>query len=87
MNTRLRAAALSACAATVLAVGLVAIAGPAYAADGPDVAVTPISLHIAKGVKQAKAKPFQVELLNMGNAGATDVTVICALAAPEGSPQ
>jgi hypothetical protein len=80
MNTRLRAAALRAGAATVLAVGLVAIAGPAYAADGPDVAVTPISLHIAKGVKQAKAKPFQVELLNRGNAAASDVTVKVELA-------
>jgi hypothetical protein len=75
MNTRLRAAFLRAGAATVLAVGLVAVAGPAYAADGPDVAVTPISLHIAKGVKQAKAKPFQVELRNLGNADATDVSV------------
>ncbi|GIF51304.1 LPXTG-motif cell wall-anchored protein [Asanoa ferruginea] len=74
MNTRLRAAALSAGAASVLALGLVAVAGPAYAA-GPDVAVTPISLHIAKGVKEAKAKPFQVELRNFGSGGATDVSV------------
>ncbi|MDG4821618.1 cell wall anchor protein [Asanoa sp. WMMD1127] len=75
MNSRLRAAAIRAGAATVLAVGLVAMAGPAYAADGPDVAVTPISLHLAKGVKEAKAKPFQVELRNFGNAGAKDVSV------------
>ncbi|MEV4620986.1 LPXTG cell wall anchor domain-containing protein [Asanoa sp. NPDC049573] len=76
MNTRLRAAALSAGAATVLAVGLVAVAGPAVAAAaGPDVAVTPISLHIAKGVKEAKAKPFQVELRNFGSGDATGVSV------------
>ncbi|SNT57098.1 hypothetical protein SAMN05421812_11080 [Asanoa hainanensis] len=75
MNTRLRAVVLRAGAATALAVGLVAVAGPAYAADGPDVAVTPISLHLAKGVKEAKAKPFQVELRNFGNAAAKDVSV------------
>ncbi len=75
MNTRLRAVVLRAGAATALAVGLVAAAGPAYAADGPDVAVTPISLHLAKGVKEAKAKPFQVELRNFGNADASDVSV------------
>ncbi|GIF65398.1 hypothetical protein Ais01nite_34330 [Asanoa ishikariensis] len=75
MNTRMRAVALRAGAAAALAVGLVAVAGPAYAADGPDVAVTPISLHLAKGVKEAKAKPFQVELRNFGNAAASDVSV------------
>ncbi|MEV4533158.1 cell wall anchor protein [Asanoa sp. NPDC049518] len=76
MNTRLRAVVLRAGAAAALAVGLVAVAaGPALAADGPDVAVTPISLHLAKGVKEAKAKPFQVELRNFGNAAAKDVSV------------
>lgn len=77
MNTRLRAAVVRAGAATALAVGLVvgAGAGPAFAADGPDVTVVPVSTKIAKGVKKAKAKPFQVELQNSGNAAATDVTV------------
>ncbi|MEV0713826.1 cell wall anchor protein [Asanoa sp. NPDC050611] len=75
MNSRLRAALVRAGAATVLSVGLLAVAGPAYAADGPDVAVTPISTVIAKGVKEAKAKPFQVELRNFGDVDASDVSV------------
>ncbi|GIF76646.1 LPXTG cell wall anchor domain-containing protein [Asanoa siamensis] len=75
MNTR---TLLRAGAAAALAIGFVVVAGPAgpaYAADGPDVAVTPKSLSIAEGVKRAKAKPFVVELDNLGNAVAADVVV------------
>ncbi|GAA1845260.1 cell wall anchor protein [Asanoa iriomotensis] len=75
MNSRSRAALLRAGAATAMAVGLVAVAGPAYAADGPNVSVNPVSSVIAKGVKKANAKPFQVDLPNIGNADATGVTV------------
>ncbi|MEU8084598.1 LPXTG cell wall anchor domain-containing protein [Micromonospora sp. NPDC049101] len=45
--------------ALLAAGGLATVAAPAQAADQADLALTPLSFELAKGVKAAKAKPFK----------------------------
>ncbi|MGN9811179.1 cell wall anchor protein [Micromonospora sp. BQ11] len=60
-----RAALARAGAVALLAAGgLTAVAVPAHAADQADLAVTPLSYELAKGVEDAKAKPFKFQVDN-----------------------
>ncbi|MGC5017201.1 LPXTG cell wall anchor domain-containing protein [Micromonospora sp. DT47] len=62
--------------ALLAAGGLATVATPAHAADQADLALTPLSYELAKGVKEAKAKPFKFTVDNTrGTATAKDVTV------------
>ncbi|MEU9505902.1 cell wall anchor protein [Micromonospora sp. NPDC048170] len=64
--------------ALLAAGGLAAVAAPAHAADQVDLALTPVSYHVAKGVKAAKAKPFKFTVQNLTaavDAKAVTVTV------------
>ncbi|MGQ5264145.1 LPXTG cell wall anchor domain-containing protein [Micromonospora sp. ZYX-F-536] len=61
--------------ALLAAGGLATVAAPAYAADEADLALTPISSELAKGVKAAKAKPFKFTVDNTrGTVDAKGVT-------------
>ena len=56
--------------------GLGAVAGPAYAADKADLQLIPLSYQLAKGVSEAKAKPFKFQVNNtVGTVDAKDVRV------------
>ncbi|MEU8296192.1 cell wall anchor protein [Micromonospora sp. NPDC048909] len=55
--------------------GLATVAAPAHAADQADLALVPVSYDLAKGVKQAKAKPFQFNVENLASVDAKAVTV------------
>ncbi|MER7330677.1 MULTISPECIES: cell wall anchor protein [unclassified Micromonospora] len=62
--------------ALLAAGGLTTVAVPAYAADQADLALTPTSYQLAKGVKAAKAKPFKFTVQNLTDGvDAKDVTV------------
>ncbi|MER7420124.1 cell wall anchor protein [Micromonospora peucetia] len=54
--------------ALLAAGGLAAVAVPAHAADQADLALTPVSYQVAKGVKAAKAKPFKFTVQNLTDA-------------------
>ncbi|MFI7519057.1 cell wall anchor protein [Micromonospora globbae] len=60
--------------ALLAAGGLATVAAPAHAADTPDLAVIPISTELAKGVKEAKAKPFKFTVRNVGTVDAENVS-------------
>ena len=60
--------------ALLAAGGLAAVAVPAHAADQADLALTPVSYHVAKGVKAAKAKPFKFTVQNL--TGAVDAKAV-----------
>ncbi|MGC4790131.1 cell wall anchor protein [Micromonospora sp. DT178] len=60
--------------ALLAAGGLTTFAVPAQAADGPDLAVIPISTQLAKGVDAARSKPFKFTVTNAGTATAEDVS-------------
>ncbi|WBB77967.1 LPXTG cell wall anchor domain-containing protein [Micromonospora sp. WMMD882] len=63
-------------AVTLLTAGLVAVGAPAYAADQADLALVPVSTQLARGVTEAKAKPFVFTVDNTrGTVDARDVTV------------
>ncbi|SCL38500.1 cell wall anchor protein [Micromonospora aurantiaca (nom. illeg.)] len=56
--------------------GLGAAAGPAQAADKADLQLIPLSYQLAKGVSEAKAKPFKFQVNNtLGAVDAKDVRV------------
>jgi LPXTG-motif cell wall-anchored protein len=58
-----------------LAAGTLATVGlPAHAVGAADLAISPISTKLARGVQEAKAKPFQIYVVNQGTAAATGVT-------------
>ncbi|MEU6075800.1 PT domain-containing protein [Micromonospora sp. NPDC047074] len=64
-----RSALARAGAVALLAAGGLAVAAvPAQAADQVDLALTPVSYHVAKGVKAAKAKPFKFTVRNLTDA-------------------
>ncbi|MET8353735.1 MULTISPECIES: LPXTG cell wall anchor domain-containing protein [unclassified Micromonospora] len=50
--------------ALLAAGGLATVAAPAQAADQADLALVPLSYELAKGVKEAKAKPFKFQVDN-----------------------
>ncbi|MET8524663.1 cell wall anchor protein [Micromonospora sp. NPDC005172] len=50
--------------ALLAAGGVATVAAPAQAADQADLALTPLSYELAKGVKAAKAKPFKFQVDN-----------------------
>ncbi|WLS46677.1 LPXTG cell wall anchor domain-containing protein [Micromonospora profundi] len=50
--------------ALLAAGGLATVAAPAQAAAGADLALQPLSYQLAKGVKEAKAKPFKFQVDN-----------------------
>jgi hypothetical protein len=64
-------------AIALLAAGGLAIVGsPAYAAaDQADLTIVPVSGQLAKGVKEAKAKPFKFTVFNSGPSAAKNVVV------------
>lgn len=68
-----RAAARVGAVAALATAALGVAALPAHAAGAADLAVVPISGKLAKGVKEAKAKPFQIYVTNHGGAAATGV--------------
>lgn len=75
MFARTPRAAVRLGAVGALAVGALALAAlPASAAGAADLAISPISTRLAKGVKEAKAKPFQIYVVNRGTAAATGLT-------------
>ncbi|SCL58032.1 hypothetical protein GA0070606_2870 [Micromonospora citrea] len=53
--------------ALLAAGGLTTAAVPAYAADQADLALTPTSYHLAKGVQAARAKPFKFTVQNLSD--------------------
>ncbi|MBM0256093.1 LPXTG cell wall anchor domain-containing protein [Micromonospora sp. 4G55] len=62
--------------ALLAAGGLATVAAPAQAADQADLELIPISYELAKGVKEAKAKPFKFQVDNTrGAVDAKDVAV------------
>ncbi|MGC4764626.1 cell wall anchor protein [Micromonospora sp. DT46] len=61
--------------ALLAAGGLTTVAVPAQAADGPDLALIPISTQLAKGVDAARSKPFKFTVTNAGTATAEDVSL------------
>ncbi|MGN9916097.1 LPXTG cell wall anchor domain-containing protein [Micromonospora palomenae] len=62
--------------ALLAAGGLATVAAPAHAADQADLELIPISKELAKGVKEAKAKPFKFQVDNTrGAVDAKDVAV------------
>ncbi|MEH0971913.1 cell wall anchor protein [Micromonospora sp. CPCC 205546] len=60
--------------ALLAAGGLTAVAVPAHAADGPDLAMAPLSTQLAKGVDEARSKPFKFTVTNAGTATAENVS-------------
>ncbi|MGS2613792.1 cell wall anchor protein [Micromonospora sp. LZ34] len=71
-----RSALARAGVAALLAVGGVSVAAaPAQAADVADLVLAPISTELAKGVEEARAKPFKFTVTNAGPADAKDVDV------------
>ncbi|TDC43580.1 LPXTG cell wall anchor domain-containing protein [Micromonospora sp. KC213] len=64
--TQLHRSALARVGAVALlaAGGLAGVAAPAHAADGADLELIPLSYQLAKGVKEAKAKPFKFQVVN-----------------------
>ncbi|TDC83361.1 LPXTG cell wall anchor domain-containing protein [Micromonospora sp. KC606] len=50
--------------AMLAAGGLAGVAAPAHAADGADLELIPLSYQLAKGVKEARAKPFKFHVVN-----------------------
>ncbi|PZF97735.1 cell wall anchor protein, partial [Micromonospora deserti] len=77
MNLFHRSALARAGAVALLAAGgLTAVAAPAHAADQADLQLIPLSYELAKGVKEAKAKPFKFQVDNTrGTVDAKDVRV------------
>ncbi|HEY0699754.1 MAG TPA: cell wall anchor protein [Micromonospora sp.] len=71
----MRRALLRAGTAALLTAGGLAVAAPAHAVDQADLDLTPSSFVLAKGVKEARAKPFKFTVRNLGPADATDVEV------------
>ncbi|MEV4811073.1 LPXTG cell wall anchor domain-containing protein [Micromonospora avicenniae] len=61
--------------ALIAAGGLAAVATPAHAADEAELHLTPLSYELAKGVKEAKAKPFKFQINNTSAVDAENVTV------------
>ncbi|MGC5332037.1 cell wall anchor protein [Micromonospora sp. DT62] len=61
--------------ALLAAGGLTTVAVPAQAADAPDLALTPISTQLAKGVDAARSKPFKFTVTNAGTGTAKDVSL------------
>ncbi|MGK5737381.1 cell wall anchor protein [Micromonospora sp. URMC 103] len=61
--------------ALLATVGLTTVAGPAHAEDQAELALTPLSYELAKGVKQATAKPFKFQVGNTSGVDAEAVTV------------
>lgn len=61
--------------ALLAAGGLTTVAVPAQAADAPELALTPISTQLAKGVDAARSKPFKFTVTNAGTATAEDVSL------------
>ncbi|MFI7426137.1 cell wall anchor protein [Micromonospora sp. NPDC049836] len=58
----------------VLAAGaLAAVAAPAHASDQAEIALAPISSQLAKGVEEARAKPFKFTVTNSGPGTARNV--------------
>ncbi|WBC13541.1 cell wall anchor protein [Micromonospora sp. WMMA1998] len=56
--------------------GLAAVGGPAHAADQVDLQLIPLSYQLARGVEEAKAKPFKFQVDNAaGTVDAKDVRV------------
>lgn len=61
---------------TLITAALVAVGSPALAVDQADLALVPVSTQLAKGVTEAKAKPFRFTVDNTrGTVDARDVTV------------
>ncbi|WP_018787813.1 hypothetical protein [Micromonospora sp. CNB394] len=77
MTFRYRSTLASAGVAALLSTaGLGALAGPAQAAEKADVQLIPLSYQLAKGVSEAKAKPFKFQVNNtVGTVDAKDVRV------------
>ncbi|MFE0588682.1 LPXTG cell wall anchor domain-containing protein [Micromonospora echinospora] len=76
MNLFTRATLARTGAVTLLTAGLVAVGAPAQAADQVDLSLIPLSGQIARGVSEAKAKPFKFTVDNTGStADARNVTV------------
>ncbi|MER7455583.1 LPXTG cell wall anchor domain-containing protein [Micromonospora sp. NPDC126480] len=74
--TLLRLLARAGAVALLAATGITGVAAPAHAADQADLALTPLSYELAKGVKEAKAKPFKFQVDNTrGDVDATAVRV------------
>lgn len=72
-----RSALARAGVAALLAVGGVTVAAaPAHAADTAELQLIPLSYELAKGVKEAKAKPFKFQVANTGTVDAKDVRVL-----------
>lgn len=62
--------------AVLVAGGLATVATPAHAADQADLQLIPLSYNLAKGVKEAKAKPVKFQVNNTkGTVDAKDVRV------------
>ncbi|MFD0782750.1 cell wall anchor protein [Micromonospora azadirachtae] len=61
--------------ALIAAGGLAAVAAPAHAADQAELHLIPLSYDLAKGVKEAKAKPFKFQINNTSAVDAESVTV------------
>lgn len=68
-STLARAGTVAVLAAGALATG----AAPAHAADQAEIVLAPISTSLAKGVGEAKAKPFKFTVTNVGPATARNV--------------
>ncbi|MEU4677535.1 LPXTG cell wall anchor domain-containing protein [Micromonospora sp. NPDC023737] len=61
--------------AMVVAGGLATVATQAHAADQAELQLIPLSYELAKGVKEAKAKPFKFQVNNTSTVDAKDVRV------------
>ncbi|MEV1328331.1 cell wall anchor protein [Micromonospora costi] len=61
--------------ALLAAAGLGTVAAPAQAEDRATLQLIPLSYEVAKGVKQATAKPFKFQVANTSAVDARDVTV------------
>ncbi|NYT93225.1 LPXTG cell wall anchor domain-containing protein [Salinispora sp. H7-4] len=62
--------------ALLVAAGSIGVSAPAHAADQADLALIPLSYELAKGVEEARAKPFKIQIDNTrGTADAKSVRV------------
>jgi hypothetical protein len=61
--------------AVLAAVALTTAAAPAQAVDRADLSLAPLSFQLARGVKEAKAKPFKFDVHNSGPSAARGVVV------------
>ncbi|RKN24050.1 LPXTG cell wall anchor domain-containing protein [Micromonospora musae] len=61
--------------ALIVVGGLAAVAAPAHADDQAELALVPLSYDLAKGVKEAKAKPMKFQVANSSAVDAKSVTV------------